>query len=885
MDANWTVPRVRDHEQPGRGSSRRRASDSPNRRRAETIPERWPMDAVRGRLAPGIDIMLLQRLAGNRAVGTLLRGASMQRDIGWPDARDKGWNKEPRTVDAKHRMVRLPLAGLTKGNREKSPNKAKTDEEADGRVIAWVHPDLKPTEAVQVLVHLHGLTSRPVDPFAGWRENNADPKTDESAKAMAAWKDAAKKARRAKKPEPDAFVNPLANKVRDVERDRIGQQIEEISDPQIMAVLPQGTGLGGDSAFGKDFDADAIVDEVLKRLKTEGQIGEIKNYTIILSAHSAGGAAVASALRGKRTSRVGGLILFDALWGEPSKDDPTKTVSRQRDALLNWIKAGCEGLAPVLKDPAKTPADKKAAIAALPGVRGIWEGGYARTYEDLQSRIDATVKASIPRDYVQAVKSRFVITKVGTTHDQIVGGSGAAGGPLRDALQQRKTFVAQKVSCQVQRGSPGATKTATVKLSWKGQLQNEAKLKTVLAKHPADLSAHVQEHSKDVATGDTPVTFDVPATPVSHKLTVKPTAAAPGDYFLPKRTAVTVEAGKTTEAAVTLPFNRNNARFTERTWELAGIDVTKANNVAAATLFGKTVIGGLNALVAPKVAAANKWFTDTKNISAADQTAAQTSIVSIVGQVKRTQSRGTYSNHSTGVAIDINPSNETLQNWHVKKSDKHHAQAMKVFNMVVSQQSAFDQLATSLAGLFIPGIGNLSPFKNFDVWKEKDRDRLLQASERFNAFFPSYLQTLAATAVPGQTPAPTTDSVMALTAGQLEALAKKATAAKKDEVAAALRAVAQVWFEVRAWVGGYVITNKKKGGEPLGMLRGDFDKAQAKDPTLKSKGELTGMISLHPAIVKSLTESGWSWLVDYKHNNEKDFMHFEDRGALEALKK
>ena len=43
------------------------------------------------------------------------------------------------------------------------------------------------------------------------------------------------------------------------------------------------------------------------------------------------------------------------------------------------------------------------------------------------------------------------------------------------------------------------------------------------------------------------------------------------------------------------------------------------------------------------------------------------------------------------------------------------------------------------------------------------------------------------------------------------------------------------------------------------------------------------MISIHPAIVKALTESGWSWMVDYRHDDEKDFMHFEDRAGERSL--
>jgi hypothetical protein len=194
-------------------------------------------------------------------------------------------------------------------------------------------------------------------------------------------------------------------------------------------------------------------------------------------------------------------------------------------------------------------------------------------------------------------------------------------------------------------------------------------------------------------------------------------------------------------------------------------------------------------------------------------------------------------------------------------------------------------MITAFARLVYPGAPDLSPFKNFDVWTEGDRDRLLEASQRFNAFFPQYLQRLATAADPAASPAPTVDSVMTLSKAQLEALAKKAKTAKKDDVAASLNEIVPVWFEVRAWVGGYVKTNRKKRGQAEWMLRSEFDKAQAKDKTLKSEGELVGMISIHPAIVKALTNSGWTWLVEYKDHDEKDFMHFEDRVAEKDLKK
>jgi hypothetical protein len=420
---------------------------------AATVRTRAP-DANSPAVARLLD---LQQRAGNRAVGTLMHEASVQRVIGWSDA--KGWNKGKRTIDAKHKMVRVPLADLAKGNQAASADTAKTDEEAGGRAIVWVHPDLVPTSRVQIIVHLHGLTSREADPLPGWRETHDDPKTDESKKALADAIKAApapapdpalkqsKGARRAPTvpaAPPPGYVNPLAHKVRDVERDRIGEQIENIADPQVMAVLPQGTGLGGAGAFGKNFDPDAIVGEILPRLKTEGVIAKVPtDYSILLSAHSGGGAAVASALSGKKTGHLGGLILFDALWGQPSEDDPKKIVSGQRDALLEWIRKGCVDLAVVLKDRDKSKDDKDAAIGALPGVRGYWEGGYTNTYADLQASIDATVAATIPRAFVATVKQKFVITNVNTSHDRLVGGEGSTGvssAPLQDALTHRSDF-------------------------------------------------------------------------------------------------------------------------------------------------------------------------------------------------------------------------------------------------------------------------------------------------------------------------------------------------------------------------------------------------------------------------------------------------------------
>ncbi len=207
--------------------------------------------ALIGRMRGRTDAPLAQRPP---AEPKLAESVPLQRDVGWPKA--TGWNKTARTIDSKHSMVRIPLAGLAKQNQDPSPNKEKTDEEAAGEAIVWLRPDLDVSKEVLVLVHLHGLTDRSADPFAGYRENNADPKTEESAEARKVAK------------EKKGFVNPLAHKVRDVERDRIGQQVEavedesKVADRQLIAVLPQGTGKSQKKGeppqkpgFGKNFDA------------------------------------------------------------------------------------------------------------------------------------------------------------------------------------------------------------------------------------------------------------------------------------------------------------------------------------------------------------------------------------------------------------------------------------------------------------------------------------------------------------------------------------------------------------------------------------------------------------------------------------------------------
>jgi hypothetical protein len=59
---------------------------------------------------------------------------------------------------------------------------------------------------------------------------------------------------------------------------------------------------------------------------------------------------------------------------------------------------------------------------------------------------------------------------------------------------------------------------------------------------------------------------------------------------------------------------------------------------------------------------------------------------------------------------------------------------------------------------------------------------------------------------------------------------------------------------------------------------------KAPGTTPEVKGTLRGTVTVHPKLVETMIAGGWTWLVDYRHDDQKDFMHFEDRAAQAALK-
>jgi hypothetical protein len=235
------------------------------------------------------EVLRLQATAGNAAVAGLLRTRRLiQRDpqekAGWTDA-DKNvdpavgfsWNKDMHLVGS---VGRYPLQGLAEGLQEDVLDKGSasaqmTTESARGRAIALVPSRIEPNNPVKVLLHLHGYAETTGRPYAGWRTHST------------------------------------THKVRDVEHDRIAQQIEAAQDPQIIGLLPQG---GEESQFSKSgkkpydtFAADPYLDEVLGKLVKVGALKSLpKERRVILAAHSGGGHTIRSMLEGENQKRAGG---------------------------------------------------------------------------------------------------------------------------------------------------------------------------------------------------------------------------------------------------------------------------------------------------------------------------------------------------------------------------------------------------------------------------------------------------------------------------------------------------------------------------------------------------------------------------------------------------
>jgi hypothetical protein len=404
-------------------SARARAVDqapAESRRQPRTTPtghrRRSPAPT---RMSP-TDVLDLQREAGNHAVAGLLR--TVQRVGGWKDADTRagkglaagepktGWNVEEHAVGA---IRRIPVDGLTQGLQSAvgaDGGKSLTKEEVGGtvtgparsesaeqkgrgRAIALIPSTLKPELPVDVLFHFHGNTENASRGFAGYRQHKA------------------------------------SGAVRDVERDRIAQQIETSGNSQLVGILPMGV---NQSSFGA-ISPDPYIRDAFDRL---GELGAWKavpqKFRVVLSAHSGGGFAIEKMMRGRAgfqmPQNVGMIVLFEA-------NNNLKSLKKgEKQAFTTWALGQLNAHLAYLSGPASN-AEKRTYLQQATRLRAFYDPREGHSYGDsiyvpLKDAIDGWFTAdrrSALGPFLADMLSLFQIVKQSVGHEgQMRAGLGSA---------------------------------------------------------------------------------------------------------------------------------------------------------------------------------------------------------------------------------------------------------------------------------------------------------------------------------------------------------------------------------------------------------------------------------------------------------------------------
>ncbi len=303
--------------------------------------------------------------------------------MGWGDAGRRGWNAREAQVGA---IRRIPLDGLRTINWNPATDPALPWlERADHRAVVLVHRDLDPRRPVDVLIHLHGF-----DP--GYRQ---------------------------------CAVLGRGASVRDVDHHRIEEQLEEVGDPQLVALLPQGS---LDSSFSpvrpprltKAFDNGAFVDEVLQRLDDARLVWPRPVVRrVVLSAHSGGGEALGVMLGSSEPrAPLAMVVLFDAING------PREELPR----VERWLAGRLRG--ELLRLHGLDPEEQRRYLATSLRFRAYYT--QSGTYMPLHNDPGAVLWGAAPglRPLAQ-----FLDEWLATHKDELGGTEGVAYQGLRDNYQ------------------------------------------------------------------------------------------------------------------------------------------------------------------------------------------------------------------------------------------------------------------------------------------------------------------------------------------------------------------------------------------------------------------------------------------------------------------
>jgi hypothetical protein len=419
-------------------------TDRPRRRRATSTVDASPADrdGPAGGAVPDSgsltsrSALALQRRAGNAAVRSLLTaGRAVQRDALDPADDPQGYTQAGGRKVAGTGTTRVVVSGLKYGvkggfagryGKRTSAESTMTKQSPDNTAVVIMPDTMAADRPVQVVLHFHGWGFRSgsdaQDPYAGYTVATGGPTPSQGAKGT----------------------------VRDVDQEHWEQQIGAVArergatGPQIVAVLAQGR---GPSDFGNVPTFDYLQD-VFAHVPA---LASIKDFTIVMSAHSGGG-----------STQVAPKVTGGDIRGSDRSTLPTPGKGRAPmqpsdlvvlfdaegvESVTGWI----EGLIRGLATSTKSDAAAQAAIAASPKFRGYFatRGSYWARYHAAAQRLESAL-ASVPAQWRDpdsadptAVRVRdlfrFIeVTAAGVNHEHVIsGGKGGAteAGSLADSLR------------------------------------------------------------------------------------------------------------------------------------------------------------------------------------------------------------------------------------------------------------------------------------------------------------------------------------------------------------------------------------------------------------------------------------------------------------------
>lgn len=328
-----------------------------------------------------------------------------------------GWNRAETRVGT---IRRIPIEGLSLGNAQPDPEAA-AEEQANGRAIALIPASLSTSQPVDVLLHLHGHN-------IGYRQ------------------------RRMQGSHPT--LQP--GSVRDVETDRIEQQIQASGRPMI-GVLPQGT---TGSAFGR-INSDAYIAEVFRAFGTLGAFGAQpapRVARVLLSGHSGAGEPLTAMLaptgQARLPSALGEIALFDSINGDG-----------ELAAVTAWVRQHLDEDLAALTASGITTAEQQAILDTSPRFRAYFtNSNYAERHRRLQQAIASWFSQHAARFGLLApsvtaqLRDHYQVIAVGHGHHEVIMSE-------QDRLLEAINALPQRTAAPPATGttaSPAAPATTTI---------------------------------------------------------------------------------------------------------------------------------------------------------------------------------------------------------------------------------------------------------------------------------------------------------------------------------------------------------------------------------------------------------------------------------------